>query len=168
MNWPTVTTLATPEPDMVPIMPEAGWDKVKPFCRAFAEMMSQEEPTRFLPTLKKVDRRGRILLDWLRNGLGATAVASFCPRARPNAPVATPLAWDEVNSRLDPLAFTITSMSSRVMKLRGDPWEGFGNLRQKLPSVAMDQSAVAGKRKTRQSGKPVIVFAPKPKRRAQA
>ena len=81
---------------VVPLVPEQGWDVVKPFCRAFAEMLSDEQPERFLSTLKKTDRRGRILLDWLRNGLGATAVASFCPRARPNATVATPLSWDEV------------------------------------------------------------------------
>ena len=60
----------------------ADWDEVKPFCRAFAETLSQEQPDRFLPTVKKADRQGRILIDWLRNGLGATAVASFCPRAR--------------------------------------------------------------------------------------
>src|ERR1700681_1726056 len=49
---------------------------------ACAETMSKEKPDRYLPTLKKVDRRGKILIDWLRNGMGATAVASFCPRAR--------------------------------------------------------------------------------------
>ena len=82
---------------VVPLEPAAHWDEVKPFCRAFAETLSQQQPDRYLSTVKKADRRGRILIDWLRNGLGATAVASFCPRARPGAGVATPLSWDEVD-----------------------------------------------------------------------
>ena len=76
---------------VVPLRPEADWGLAKPFCRAFAESMAQEEPDRFLAHLKIADRRGRILVDWLRNGLGATAIASFSPRARPGATVATPV-----------------------------------------------------------------------------
>ena len=81
----------------VPLAPRAGWEEAKAFCRAFAEMLSEEQPKRFLPRLAKAERRGRILIDWLRNGLGATAIGSFCPRARPDATVATPLAWAEVD-----------------------------------------------------------------------
>jgi len=66
---------------VVPIAPRADWEQTKAFCRTFAEAMSQEEPHRFLPTLSKAERRGRILIDYLRNGLGNTAIGSFCPRA---------------------------------------------------------------------------------------
>ncbi len=79
---------------VVPLAPSADWDTAKRFCRAFAELMSQQEPKRFLAHLRIADRKGRILIDWLRNGMGATAVSSYCPRARPGATVATPLAWD--------------------------------------------------------------------------
>ena len=72
---------------VVPLEPVAHWDAVKPFCRAFAETLSQEQPDRFLSTVRKADRDGRILIDWLRNGLGATAIASFSPRARDGAPL---------------------------------------------------------------------------------
>ena len=116
--------------------PEADWDEVKPFCRAFAETLSEEQPDRFLPTVKKADRRGRILIDWLRNGLGATAVASFCPRARPGATVATPLAWDEVTPDLDPSRFTLHTVPDRLARQRHDPWEGFAALQQKLPDLS--------------------------------
>ena len=64
---------------VLPLVPNVGWNVVKPFCRAFAETIAQEESRRFLAHLKNADRRGRILVDWLRNGLGATAVASFSP-----------------------------------------------------------------------------------------
>ena len=149
---------------MVPLEPVAHWDEVKPFCRAFAETMSQEQPDRYLPTLKKVDRRGKILIDWLRNGLGATAVASFCPRARPGAIVATPLTWDEVNGKLDPANFTLRTIPDRLARLRGDPWEGFSSARQRLPDLAVapkPQKQIASR-----SGRTVIVNAAKPRRRA--
>jgi bifunctional non-homologous end joining protein LigD len=121
---------------VVPLEPAAHWEEVKPFCRAFAETMSQEQPDRYLPTLKKVDRRGKILIDWLRNGMGATAIASFCPRARPGATVATPVAWDEVNRKLDPAKFTLRNTPDRLARLRADPWEGFWSMRQRLPDLA--------------------------------
>ncbi len=118
---------------VVPLTPKAGWDEAKPFCRDFAETISREHPDRYLSTVKKADRKGRILVDWLRNGLGATAVASFCPRARPGATVATPLSWDEVGPKLDPGAFTLQSVPRRLGRLKKDPWDGFSAVAQQLP-----------------------------------
>jgi bifunctional non-homologous end joining protein LigD len=147
---------------VVPLEPVADWDVVKPFCRAFAETLSQEQPDRFLSTVKKVDRKGRILIDWLRNGLGATAVASLSPRAREGATVATPLAWEEVNRRLDPARFTLRTIPDRLARQRDDPWPGFASLRQRLPDLAQKPAGTAH----RAPGKPaVIVTAAKPKRR---
>jgi bifunctional non-homologous end joining protein LigD len=120
---------------VVPLDPVAHWDEVKAFCRTFAEDMSREQPNRYLSTLKKPDRRGRILIDWLRNGMGATAVASFCPRARPGATVATPVAWDEVTRKLDPAKFTLRNTPDRLARLRTDPWAGFASMRQHLPII---------------------------------
>jgi bifunctional non-homologous end joining protein LigD len=154
---------------VVPLEPVAGWDAVKAFCRAFAELLSEEQPDRFLSTVKKADRRGRILIDWLRNGLGATAVASFCPRARPGAGVATPLAWDEVTQSLDPATFTLHSVPDRLARQKADPWKGFAQLRQHLPDVAANPAPGEAKRPAPQgksSGRSVIVAARKPKRRA--
>ena len=113
----------------------------KPFCRAFAEAMAQEHPTRFLAHLKIADRRGRILIDWLRNGLGATAVASFSPRARPGATVATPVTWAEVTPKLDPSLFTIRTVPERLAKLKRDPWQGLEQATaQRLPSLVRARS----------------------------
>jgi len=121
---------------VVPLRPDAGWDRAKPFCRAFAETMAQDAPQRFLANTKIADRRGRILVDWLRNGLGATAVASYSPRARPGAGVATPLAWSEVKPKLDPAAFTVLTVPKRLAKLKQDPWAGFDGVDQRLPDLA--------------------------------
>ena len=154
---------------VVPLTPKAGWDDVKLFCRAFAETLSQEQSDRFLSTVKKIDRRGRILLDWLRNGLGATAVASFSPRARPGATVATSLAWDEVTSKLDPSRFTLATVPQRVAGQRSDPWQGFAASQQELPALpaaAPDRTAQPQKQGKQPDGRTVIVSARKPKKRA--
>ena len=159
---------------VVPLAAKAGWEEVKPFCRAFAETLSEEQPDRFLPTVKKIDRRGRILLDWLRNGLGATAVASFSPRARPGAAVATPLAWDEVTASLDPSRFTLATVSQRLARQRSDPWADFAALQQELPELPAaprDRAAQPPKPQPPKRGKQpvsktVIVSARKPKQRA--
>ena len=121
---------------VVPLAPEADWSVVKPFCRAFAERMAAEEPTRFLAHLKIADRKGRILVDWLRNGLGATAIGSFSPRARPGATVATPVTWREVTAKLDPAAFTVMTVPARLARLRAGPWKGFADIVQGLPGAA--------------------------------
>jgi bifunctional non-homologous end joining protein LigD len=144
---------------VVPLEPVAHWDTVKPFCRAFAETLSQEQPDRFLSTVRKADRQGRILIDWLRNGLGATAIASYSPRARDGATVATPVSWNDVNQKLDPGKFTLRSVPERLARLRTDPWEGFSSLRQRLPDLAERPSAAAPRRSS------AIVTAAKPKRR---
>lgn len=118
---------------VAPIRPEAGWDAVHAFCHGFAQAMEADAPARFVATVPRQKRRGRILVDWLRNTPGATVVASYSPRARPGAPVATPLAWREVTARLDPLAFTIRTVPQRLRRLKAAPWEGFDVLDQRLP-----------------------------------
>jgi bifunctional non-homologous end joining protein LigD len=113
--------------------------------------------------VKIADRRGRILIDWLRNGLGSTAVASFCPRARPGAGVATPLAWTEVTPKLDLQAFTLKTVPGRLGNLKQDPWEGFEEARRSLPAAPKQKA----KAKVQPAGKAVIVTAMAPKPRAK-
>ena len=89
-------------------------------------------------------RRGRILIDWLRNGLGATAIASFSPRARPHATVAVPVTWREVTDKLDPQAFTIHTVPARVAKLKADPWAGYTDARQTLLATPTEKKRKHG------------------------
>lgn len=148
---------------VVPLHPEASWDTVKAFCRAFAETMAQDAPDHFLAHLKIADRSGRILVDWLRNGLGATAVSSYCPRARPSAGVATPLAWAEVKPNLDPAAFTVLTVPKRLEKQKGNPWAGWNEVDQGLPNLAPKRSSVAATPAKPPTAGSRIVFAQKPK-----
>ncbi len=118
---------------VVPLRPTAGWAAVTGFAKRFAQAMERDAPDRYVATLPKAKRRGRILVDWLRNKPGATAVASFSPRARPGATVATPLAWRELGPRLDPQAFTIRTVPQRLKRLKADPWAGFATTDQIPP-----------------------------------
>ena len=70
---------------VAPLSPRAGWDEARAWCRAFAELMVADSPQRYVAAVKKSIRTGKILVDWLRNGLGSTAIASFSPRARDGA-----------------------------------------------------------------------------------
>ncbi len=148
---------------VVPLTPAAAWAEVKTWCRAFAELMGAEQPARYLTKVAKAERRGRILIDWLRNALGATAIASFCPRARPGATVATPLAWAEVTSRLDPGAFTIQTVPARIAQRGHAPWKGFEAVQQRLPEPAA-RPAVRRASAPKPSATR-IVHAPKPRAR---
>ena len=148
---------------VVPLVPEQPWDPVRAFCKRFAETVSAANPDKYLAHVKIADRHGRILIDWLRNGLGSTAVASFCPRARAGAGVATPLAWKEVTAKLDLQAFTLKTVPARLAKLKVDPWAEFEASRRRLP--AAPEAQVKPQPAARPAGKATIVTAKAPKRR---
>ena len=125
---------------LAPVRTNAGWDAVRAWCRRFAESMEADVPDRYVSTTRKADRTGRILVDWLRNGLGSTAVASFSPRARPGAGVAMPLAWREVTARLDPAAFTVRTVPAHLARRKADPWAGFAEAARPLPDLPTKRS----------------------------
>lgn len=86
---------------VTPIRTTRGWDEVKAFAKALASRLATVAPQRFTARLTKTRREGRIFVDYLRNGRGATAVAAYSLRARPGAPVPMPLAWDALDPRED-------------------------------------------------------------------
>jgi bifunctional non-homologous end joining protein LigD len=117
----------------VPIGRVHGWDEAKAFSRRVAEAMVAESPDRYVATASKAKRTGKIFVDWLRNGRGATAVAPYSTRARAGATVATPLSWDEVTARLRPDRWSIRTVPRRV-GTDPDPWDGLTGLAQRLPA----------------------------------
>jgi bifunctional non-homologous end joining protein LigD len=117
---------------MLPIVPEAGWDKVKAFTQTVAEAMATDSPNLYVDKMTKSLRRGRVFVDYLRNGRGATAVAAYSTRARANAPVSTPLAWDELSEAIKADHFTLDNLRQRLAFIGHDPWADYFRLKQKL------------------------------------
>jgi len=120
---------------VTPIDPSTPWDDAKLFCRAVAELLVQREPDKYVTNIAKAKRKGKVLIDYLRNGRGATAVAPYSTRARPGAPVATPLRWDELTAKLRPSSFTVETIPARLRSQRRDPWKDFGKARPALPGA---------------------------------
>lgn len=125
---------------VLPIKP-APWDEAKDFCRRMAEQMSADHPDRFTATIKKTARKNRIFIDYLRNSREATAIAPYSTRARPGATVSVPLTWEELASQKTSNAFTVGNVPKRLARLRRDPWEKIGRIKQSLPAAALTKKA---------------------------
>lgn len=119
---------------VVPLSPAVPWDTAKPFAQAFAQSLSELEPLRYVASASKKFRKGKIFVDWLRNGRGATSVASFSLRGRAGAPVAMPLRWEELGRVKSGNAFDIVSAPKRMQRMKGHPWGDYASLQQTLPS----------------------------------
>ncbi len=119
---------------VVPIARGPSWDDCLVFARSVAEELARESPRSFTADVAKSERRGRIYLDYLRNLRGATAVAAYSTRARPGAPVSTPLSWDELSPRLRADHYTVSNLPRRLASLRSDPWADYARTRQALPA----------------------------------
>jgi bifunctional non-homologous end joining protein LigD len=109
---------------VAPLTPKAQWPQVKAFTKAIADAMAADSPERYVATIAMAKRRGRILIDYLRNQRGATAVAPYSPRARPGAPVSMPLHWDELGPAIGPAYFTVANAPARLAAA-ADPWADF-------------------------------------------
>jgi bifunctional non-homologous end joining protein LigD len=106
------------------------WDAAKAFARRVCELLAKDSPNRYLINMAKKERDGRIFLDYLRNDRMSTAVAPLSPRGRPGATVSMPLTWDQVHAGLDPKRFTMRTVPA--LYVRGDPWEDYAGVAQKL------------------------------------
>jgi bifunctional non-homologous end joining protein LigD len=117
---------------VVPLVRRSGWDEVKAFSRAVATTLAGAAPDLYTTDLALRKRSGRILLDYLRNSRGATAVEAYSTRSREGAPVAAPIHWDELADGVRADTFNVRNMPGRVADLGQDPWSGMGSVRQSL------------------------------------
>lgn len=118
---------------VVPIRRGPGWDEVKDFSGALANVMAEHAPQRYVAKATKQARKGRIFIDWLRNARGATSVTNWSLRARAGAPVVMPLSWAELGRTRSAADFDLHKALRRARTLAGDPWEGFQKAGQRLP-----------------------------------
>jgi bifunctional non-homologous end joining protein LigD len=117
---------------VVPIQPRLGWDEVKQFSRSVADLIVRAAPERYIATMSKARRKGKIFVDYLRNARGATSVAAYSTRALANAPVSMPIAWEELTPELHSDHFTVTNALARLSRLKKDPWAEMLTIRQSI------------------------------------
>jgi bifunctional non-homologous end joining protein LigD len=135
---------------VAPLTPKADWARVKGFAKSIADAMTADSPDRFIATITKSKRRGKVLIDYLRNGRGSTAIAPYATRARDGAPVSMPLAWEEIDGVPGAAYYTVRNAIARIAAL-DDPWDGFRAAARPCPEIARPR----GKRaKVSQSASP--------------
>jgi bifunctional non-homologous end joining protein LigD len=120
---------------VVPFKKGPSWDEAKGFARTFAEAMAKAAPNRFTTNIRKAARTGKIFIDYLRNGEGASAVAAYSTRARKGAPIALPIDWNELKALKGGDAF---HMKDVVQSAKKDPWHKMTTAAiagQKLPKL---------------------------------
>ncbi|MGU3391620.1 DNA ligase D [Sphingomonas sp. M1A8_2b] len=120
---------------VVPLTPEAEWPAVKDFADRFARAMAGAEPERFVATMAKAKRKGRIFIDWLRNQRGSTAVMPYSARARAGAPVAAPVSWSELRDIETAALWGVKDGAELIERASSRALEGWGVADQMLPDL---------------------------------
>jgi bifunctional non-homologous end joining protein LigD len=123
-----------------------AWPVAKDFSHLVCGQMAADSPSRYLDTMSKSQRTGRIFLDYLRNDRLATAVAPLSPRARPGAPVSMPIEWKAVRKDLEPRAFTVHTAPALLRRQK--PWRDYDAAARPLAAAIKKLAAKAsGSRK---------------------
>ena len=120
---------------VVPLKPEAQWPQVKDFASRFAAALAQAEPDRFVATMSKAKRKGKIFIDWLRNQRGSTAILPYSVRAREQAPVAVPVSWDELRNIDRANLFAINDADALLERASTRALARWGIADQRLPDI---------------------------------
>ena len=120
---------------IAPLVPRAEWPEVKSFAHRLAQAVAQSDPENFTAALPKIQRKGRIFVDYLRNQRGATAVMPYAVRARPEAPVAAPITWKEMETMDKPSHFHIDDAAELVKRAGSKALYAWGRADQVLPDL---------------------------------
>ncbi|XUW93661.1 DNA ligase D (plasmid) [Burkholderia sp. M6-3] len=115
---------------VVPLTRRQGWSETKAFAHAVARHMARVVPQRFSAVLGPKNRVGKIFIDYLRNGRGASTVAAFSVRARSGMGVSMPVSWDELKEVSRGDEWTMRKAVQRQRSLASDPWQGYWHTRQ--------------------------------------
>lgn len=122
---------------VLPLTRKLDWDQVKAFTKGVADTIAAAEPDRYTSKLPKASRKGKVFIDYLRNGRGATSIAAYSTRARPGAPVSAPLFWEELETGVRANTYTVQNLPERLESLPADPWEGFSKVRQSITAATL-------------------------------
>ncbi|MCC7103012.1 MAG: DNA ligase D [Fimbriimonadaceae bacterium] len=109
----------------LPLKPDLEWKEVKAFCHGIAIMLERMSPKDYTSNMSMAKRGGRVFIDYLRNGRGATSISAYSPRARDGAAVSMPVHWEELSELESAHTFTIGNALHRLKTQRLDPWKEF-------------------------------------------
>jgi bifunctional non-homologous end joining protein LigD len=118
---------------VVPVAPTTPWPAAKQFSKRIVDELVSAEPGKYVSNMAKQKRKGKIFLDYLRNGPGATAVCAYSTRARAGAPVAVPVGWEELDALSRPDPFNLQNLERRLKSFK-DPWASFDDARAPIPA----------------------------------
>lgn len=119
---------------VVPIKHLSDWDTVKDFSHTIVKHLAAILPQRFVAKSGPDNRVGKIFIDYLRNGFGATTVSAWSARARPGLGVSVPVAWEELESLTGSAHWTVSNIHSRLDKGNA-PWAGYDASPQSILSA---------------------------------
>ena len=117
---------------VVPLTPKADWGTVKSFSHAIVKHIANLLPDRFSAISGPKNRVGRIFIDYLRNGLGATTICAYSARAREGLPVSVPIFRDELKEIKSANVWNIQNVHQRLGELDLDPWADLPKTKQTL------------------------------------
>jgi len=119
--------------------PGVTYDQTKPFAKAIAQLLEKQTPDQVVSKMKKVERKGKVFVDWSQNHRSKTTIAVYSLRARERPTVSTPVGWDEVERAAEsgdggPLTFEASEVLDRVER-HGDLFAPVLELQQELPDL---------------------------------
>jgi len=120
---------------VAPLDQSKDWPTVSSFAERFSRAIAEAEPQMFTANIRKVQRKDRIFLDWLRNQRGSTAVMPYSARAREGAPVSAPIAWEELDKYQGGNHFTIRDADELLERASSKMLAGWGEAKQALPDA---------------------------------
>ncbi|WP_447800839.1 DNA ligase D [Pseudomonas kilonensis] len=130
---------------VVPLTRKLGWDEVKGFSHAIVSHMAKLLPDRFSAVSGPKNRVGRIFIDYLRNGLGATTICAYAARTREGLPVSVPIFREEVAELKGANLWNVHNVHERLAQVGHEPWAGLKRTRQ---SITAEMRRRIGMRKT--------------------
>lgn len=117
---------------VVPLTRKLGWDEVKDFSHAIVSHMAKLLPERFSAVSGPKNRVGRIFIDYLRNGLGATTICAYAVRTREGLPVSVPIFREEVGELKGGNQWNIHTLHERLAEVGDEPWKDLKKTRQSI------------------------------------
>jgi bifunctional non-homologous end joining protein LigD len=120
---------------VVPLVPSSDWSAVLAFSREVSEVVGRANPRLYTTKFSKKGRERKILIDYLRNNRTNTSISAYSPRARAGARVSMPVGWKDLDD--GPERWTLLTAPRRLQRQRTDPWNGYGEERQRISARAL-------------------------------